>query len=111
MMEDHPYPWFAGAVCAILVLSSVLFMPGVAILRRLGVLKYDRAKAAAADTHGHTVSTTRFLGSSLSTRSDDRDSGHNSDPDDKPQTESEKPVTFTLDDFKQASASTSDSAV
>ena len=106
-MEGKPYPWYAGMTCALLVLSSVLFMPGVAILRKLGILKYDRAKAAAADTHGHTVSTARFLGSTLSTRSEDRDSGLNSDPDEKP--EPEKPVTFTIDDFK--ACTTGDSTV
>ena len=102
VMESKPYPWFAGLTCALLVLSSVLFMPGVAILRKLGVLTYSRAKAAAADTHGHTVSTARFLGSNLSTRSEDRDSGLNSDPDDnhKPGPEPEQPVTFTIDDFR-----------
>ena len=107
-MESRPYPWYAGMMCAVLVLSSVLFMPGVAILRRLGILKYDRAKAAAADTQGHTVSTARFLGSSLSTRSEDRDSGLNSDPDEKP--EPERPITITIEDLNKA-RNTSDSAV
>ena len=67
-MEDKSYPWFAGMMCAILVLSSVLFMPGVAILRKLGFLKYNRAKAEQANTKGVTQSTTRFLGSQLSAR-------------------------------------------
>jgi hypothetical protein len=74
-------------------------MPGVAILRRIGLVKgYNPAKAAQADTKGHTVSTARFIGSTLSTRSEDRDSGLNSDPDDV-RPEPEKPVTFTIDDF------------
>lgn len=98
LMEDAPYPWFAGMMCAVLVLASVLFMPGVAILRRVGILKYDRAKAAQADTRAATVSTARFLGSNFSTRSEDRDSGLNSDPED-PKPDPERPVQFTLEDF------------
>ncbi|XP_076448921.1 sodium- and chloride-dependent transporter XTRP3-like [Babylonia areolata] len=96
MMDDKPYPWYAGLLCAFLVLSSVLFMPGVAVLRRLGLLRYDRAKAAAADTHGHTMSTTRFLGgSTMSTRSDDWDSGHNSEEEKPPApAEPEKPCAL-----------------
>ncbi|KAK7505779.1 hypothetical protein BaRGS_00003050 [Batillaria attramentaria] len=99
MMEDAPYPWYAGLTCALLVLSSVLFMPGVAILRRIGVLKYDRAKAAQAETFGHTSSTTRFLGSQLSTRSEDQDSGLNSDPEDAAKPDPERPVKVTFDDL------------
>ncbi|KAL8619530.1 hypothetical protein ACOMHN_011881 [Nucella lapillus] len=102
MMEEQSFPWYAGLTCAILVLSSVLFMPGVAILRRLGILRYDRAKAAAALTHGVTMSTARFLGSTLSARSDEGDSGHNSE-EEKPAPEPERPITLTLDDFVQAS--------
>lgn len=97
VLEPKPYPWYAGLVSALLVLSSVLFMPGVALLRRVGLMKYDRAKAAQADTHGHTVSTTRFLGSTLSARSED--SGLISDPEDIARPEPEKPVTYTVGDF------------
>lgn len=72
---DKPYPWYAGMAACLLVFSSVLCIPTVAILRKFGFLYFDAAKAAQADTHGHTSSTAAFM----SRGSDDTDSGHNSD--------------------------------
>ncbi|KAK3086251.1 hypothetical protein FSP39_015776 [Pinctada imbricata] len=71
------YPWWGGVIAAFLVFSSVLCIPGVAILRKLGFLRFtgssDYAKNIQAETAGHTQSTAAFL------RGDDNDSGHNSD--------------------------------
>ncbi|PVD21432.1 hypothetical protein C0Q70_19605 [Pomacea canaliculata] len=103
VLEDQPYPWYAGVVCAFLVLASVLFLPGVALLRKLGILHYDRAKAMAADLQGTTSSTTKFLGSQMSTCSMEQDGTTDIE---KP--EPEKPIQFTIDDFR---ASSKDSAV
>lgn len=68
------YPWWAGAIAAFLVLSSVLCIPGVALLRKLGYFKFEgpTAKNIVVETGGHTQSTAAFLKS-------DNDSGHNSD--------------------------------
>lgn len=102
LLESKPFPWYAGAMCALLVLSSVLFMPGVAILRRLGILKYDRAKVAAADTKGHTSSTVHFLNSQLSTQFDEADNGlieEYKDALDSVRGEPEKPIKVTLEDI------------
>lgn len=103
VLEDQPYPWYAGVVCAFLVLASVLFLPGVALLRKLGILHYERAKAMAADLQGTTSSTTKFLGSQMSTCSMEQDGTTDIE---KP--EPEKPIQFTIDDFR---ASSKDSAV
>lgn len=48
----------------------------MAILRKIGVLKYDYAKAAVIDTIGVTSSTTAFVPVPI-----EIDSGHNSDDD------------------------------
>ncbi|XP_069113904.1 sodium- and chloride-dependent transporter XTRP3A-like [Argopecten irradians] len=75
-MTDRFYPWFAGLMAAFLVLVSVLCIPGVAILRKFGILRYkDYAKGAQAQTGGHTTSTVAFM----RTAAEDNDSGHNSD--------------------------------
>lgn len=68
------YPWWAGAIAAFLVLSSVLCIPGVALLRKLGYFKFEgpTAKNIVVENGGHTQSTAAFLKS-------DNDSGHNSD--------------------------------
>ena len=72
------YPWWGGVIAAFLVFSSVLCIPGVAILRKLGFLRFsgggDYAKNIQAETAGHTTSTTAFLKTG-----EDDDSGHNSD--------------------------------
>lgn len=77
-MEEANYPWYTGVIAAILIFSSVLCIPGVAILRKMGCLKYDHAKAGTAETGGHTSSTMAFI-RSTSTVADDNDSGHNSE--------------------------------
>ncbi|GFO07012.1 coiled-coil domain-containing protein 113-like [Plakobranchus ocellatus] len=102
LMDDVPYPWYASVICAFLVLSSVLWIPGIALARKTGLLYYDRAKVLAAEMHRATESTTKFLGSQLSSRSEDRDSGRDSEGDESPQTEareSEKPTKFGLNDI------------
>ncbi|KAL5021438.1 hypothetical protein ScPMuIL_000593 [Solemya velum] len=78
VMDEAPYPWYTGVIAALLIFSSVLCIPGVAILRKCGCLKYDRAKANASETGGHTSSTMAFI-RSTSTVADDNDSGHNSE--------------------------------
>jgi hypothetical protein len=74
IMVQEKYPWWAGAIAAFLVLCSVLCIPVVAILRKLGFLKFEgpTAKNIVVETGGHTQSTAAFLKS-------DNDSGHNSD--------------------------------
>ena len=74
IMVSETYPWWAGAIAAFLVLSSVLCIPGVAISRKLGFFKFEgpTAKNIVIETGGHTQSTAQFLKS-------DNDSGHNSD--------------------------------
>lgn len=73
-MVPEKYPWWAGAIAAFLVLSSVLCIPVVAVARKLGFLKFEgpTAKNIVVETGGHTQSTAAFLKS-------DNDSGHNSD--------------------------------
>ncbi|XP_046545031.1 LOW QUALITY PROTEIN: sodium- and chloride-dependent transporter XTRP3-like [Haliotis rubra] len=76
-VDEKPYPWYASTVCAFLVLSSILWMPAIAILRRFGCLSYNVAKATRADTQGVTSSTMKFIRSNATI--EDNDSGHNSD--------------------------------
>ncbi|XP_059159319.1 sodium-dependent neutral amino acid transporter B(0)AT1-like [Physella acuta] len=99
LMEKECYPWYASVACGVLVFASVLWIPGIALLRKCGVLQYDHAKKLASDIHRATVSTTKFLGGSQwSARSDDRDSGHNSD-EDTPLREPERPTEFFIEDL------------
>ncbi|XP_012941506.2 sodium-dependent neutral amino acid transporter B(0)AT1 [Aplysia californica] len=105
LMDNVSYPWYASVLCALLVFASVLWIPGIAILRKVGVLKYDHAKQLAADMHRATASTAKFIGSQISTRSDDRDSGHNSD-EDAAAREPERPTEFTIEDILPASRRT-----
>ena len=62
-MEDASYPWFAGLLAIVLVIASISALPAIAILRKLGILKYDHAKRLAAEIQGATASTTKFVGS------------------------------------------------
>ncbi|GFR69788.1 transporter [Elysia marginata] len=82
--------------------SSILWLPGIALARKIGLLRYDHAKVVAADLHRTTDSTTKFLGSQFSTRSEDRDSGRDSEGDDILGTDvrvPERPAQFTLGDI------------
>ncbi|XP_062592995.1 sodium- and chloride-dependent transporter XTRP3-like [Saccostrea cucullata] len=74
IMVPETYPWWGGATAALLVLSSVLCIPGVALARKLGFFKFEgpTSKNIIIETGGHTQSTAAFLKS-------DNDSGHNSD--------------------------------
>ncbi|XP_074645091.1 sodium-dependent neutral amino acid transporter B(0)AT3-like [Tubulanus polymorphus] len=72
ILTDTKYPWWVAIVIAFLVLSSSLCIPVVAILKKVGIMSYDAAKAANIATGGTTQSTTAML-------PDDRDSGNNSE--------------------------------
>ncbi|CAL1541962.1 unnamed protein product [Lymnaea stagnalis] len=104
LMTDLPYPWYASLVCGLLVFISILWIPVVAILRKIGILHYDHAKKLASDLQRATISTTRFLGSQMSTRSEDRDSGHNSDEDHNVNKGPERPIEFYIEDIMTASS-------
>ncbi|KAK6185486.1 hypothetical protein SNE40_007708 [Patella caerulea] len=82
-LEPKLYPWYAGVMCAVLVLFSIMWMPGIALLKKFGILSYDQAKASAANTGGHTSSTAAFVRSGV-TINEENDSGHNSDADEVP---------------------------
>uniref|UniRef100_A0A0B7AQN9 Transporter n=1 Tax=Arion vulgaris TaxID=1028688 RepID=A0A0B7AQN9_9EUPU len=99
-MSSAPYPWYASFLCGILVLASVMWIPVIAILRRVGILNYKHAKRFAAQMHRTTPSTVKFLGSQLSQRSEDRDSGHNSE-EDVLSRESERATEFFIDEIMQ----------
>jgi hypothetical protein len=65
---------------AVLVMSSILCIPGNALLRKLGILKMSYSKKAQADMHGVTSSTVAFTSARVDAdNEEDSDSGHNSD--------------------------------
>lgn len=64
-------------IASILVLSSVLCIPGNALLRKFGILKMSYSKKVQADMHGVTSSTVAF--SRAADDEEDSDSGHNSE--------------------------------
>ncbi|KAK3790415.1 hypothetical protein RRG08_015885 [Elysia crispata] len=51
-MQDMTYPWYALLICALLVLSSLLWLPGVALARKLGLLRYKSKHTSTAVPHG-----------------------------------------------------------
>ena len=70
------YPPFAAFCAILLALVPILCIPGLALLRKFGLLLgKDVAKSTQAQTGGHTASTVAFM----RTQTDDNDSGHNSD--------------------------------
>jgi len=70
LMDDLPYPWYAGILSIVLVTASISALPMVAILRKLGILKYDHAKVLAAETYRASNSTSKFMGSQASSRAE-----------------------------------------
>lgn len=66
-------------IAAFLVLSSVLCIPGNALLRKFGILKMSYSKKVQADMHGVTSSTVAFTKAADGDDEADSDSGHNSD--------------------------------
>lgn len=77
--HEDSYPWYAGMMAAVLVLSSVLCIPGNALLRKLGIVKMSYSKKVQADMHGVTSSTVAFTKAANGDDDGDSDSGHNSD--------------------------------
>ena len=59
--HSQPYPTWVMAVIFLLILASALCLPMVAILRKLGIMKYDSAKSAVILTGGTTQSTAAML--------------------------------------------------
>ncbi|XP_064639973.1 sodium-dependent neutral amino acid transporter B(0)AT3-like [Lineus longissimus] len=61
LMKEAPYPWWCGIVITLLVGSSVISIPLVAVLRRFGCMSMDSAKAAVSATGGTTQSTSAIM--------------------------------------------------
>jgi hypothetical protein len=67
-MDSAPFPWYASLICGVIVFISVMWIPGIAILRKLGILEYNHEKRFAAQVHKYTPSTVKLFGSPLSQR-------------------------------------------
>ncbi|GFO43979.1 transporter [Plakobranchus ocellatus] len=60
-MQDATYPWYAILTSTALVLSSILWIPGVALGRKLGLFHYDNAGKGTGEPATCTDSTTTIV--------------------------------------------------
>lgn len=99
MAETHErsYPWYAGMMAAILVLSSTLCIPGNALLRKLGILKMSYSKKAQADMQGVTCSTVAFT-KDAANDDKDSDSGHSSEELNSPFVDSPRDTSCAIEE-------------
>ncbi|KAL3860692.1 hypothetical protein ACJMK2_010783 [Sinanodonta woodiana] len=101
-MVDKGYPWYGGMVAFILIFSAVLCIPAVAILRKLGISKWNSAKYHQAETGGYTESTAKFIRSVSSIGSDEdlADDVNSKSPTRNTSCDKPESVRFSLQSFK-----------